>query len=38
MNEYDILKEMDHPNILKIFEIYEEPDYYHIVSELCPGK
>lgn len=32
MNEYDILKEMDHPNILKIYEIYDEPGFYYIVS------
>jgi serine/threonine protein kinase len=29
---------MDHPNIMKIFQIYEEPFYYYIVCEMCPGK
>lgn len=32
MGEYDILKEMDHPNILKIYEIFEETNYLYIVS------
>lgn len=38
LNEYDILREMDHPNILKMYQIYEENNYYYIVTELCTGK
>ena len=34
MNEVDVLKEMDHPNIIKIFEFYEDANSYHIVTEL----
>lgn len=27
----------DHPNILKVFDIYEEGNKYYIVTELCSG-
>lgn len=29
---------MDHPNILKIYEIYEEIGYFYIVTEFCYGR
>ena len=35
INEINILKKMDHPNILKIFEFYSNKDTYSIVTELC---
>ena len=35
-NEINILRAMDHPNILKIFEFYSNPKEYSIVTELCP--
>jgi len=35
--EINNLKKLDHPNILKIFESYECPKYFYIVSELCEG-
>ena len=34
-NEIDILKKLDHPNIVKIFEFYETNDSYYIVTEYC---
>ena len=37
LNEISILRMMDHPNILKIFEFYSNKDTYSIVTELCPG-
>ena len=36
-NEIDILRMMDHPNILKLFEFYSTPKEFSIVTELCPG-
>ncbi|OMJ75498.1 hypothetical protein SteCoe_25347 [Stentor coeruleus] len=36
LNEVDILKTLDHPNILKIFEYFEDERYYYIVMEYCP--
>ena len=37
LNEINILKTMDHPNILKIFEFYSNNQSFSIVTELCPG-
>jgi calcium-dependent protein kinase len=36
-NEINILRTLDHPNILKIFEFYSNKDSYSIVTELCTG-
>ena len=36
-NEINILRTMDHPNILKIFEFYSSKESYSIVTELCSG-
>lgn len=33
-NEINILKSIDHPSILKIYEFYSNPEAYHIVTEL----
>ena len=33
-NEIHILKQLDHPNILKIYEVYEDARSIHIVTEL----
>ena len=35
--EVEILRALDHPNILKIIDIVEDSKYYHIVTELCTG-
>jgi len=35
--EIDILKEVDHPNIIKLVEIHEDSKYLHLVTELCTG-
>ena len=37
LNEINILKSMDHPGILKIFEFYSNKQSFSIVTELCPG-
>ena len=36
-NEINILKTLDHPNILKIFEFYSEYNCFYLVTELCSG-
>ena len=36
-NEINILRTMDHPNILKIFEFYSNKQSYSIVTEFCSG-
>jgi calcium-dependent protein kinase len=36
-NEVSLLRKMDHPHILKIYDLIEDSKYYHIVTELCTG-
>ena len=31
-NELDILAKLDHPNILKLYAVYEDPIYLHMVT------
>ncbi len=35
--EVDILSQLDHPNVLKIFEIFDEDDCIYLVLELLAG-
>ena len=37
MDEITILKNLDHPNIIKYFETYENNKYFYIVMEYCAG-
>lgn len=32
-----MLKSLDHPNIVKYIETFENSDYLYIVTELCQG-
>jgi calcium-dependent protein kinase len=34
-NEIQILRLLDHPNIMKIYEFYEDNDNFYILSEFC---
>ena len=36
INEINILKTLDHPNILKILEFHLENDKFYIVTDYCP--
>jgi calcium-dependent protein kinase len=36
-NEIDILRVMNHPNVLKMHEFYEDSRSYHMVTELVTG-
>lgn len=36
-NELGILKRLDHPNIMKLFELYQDEKHYYLVSEFCAG-
>ena len=38
LKEIEILRSLDHPNIVKYFETYEEDFYLHIVMEYIPGN
>ncbi len=37
-NEIEILKQVDHPNIVKLFEVFEDEHYHFLVMELMKGK
>ena len=36
MNEINILRKLDHPNIVKIHDFYTTPSEYILVTEYCP--
>ncbi|CAG9313838.1 CDPK1_15 [Blepharisma stoltei] len=36
-HEIEILRQLDHPNIVKVIEVIEQPSILHIVMELCTG-
>ena len=37
LDEIEILKSLNHPDIVKIIEFYGTEDAYYIVNEYCPG-
>ena len=37
LNEINILKKIDHKNIIKIFEFYIDENNYYLVTEYCKG-
>ena len=36
-NEIEVLKSLDHPNIMKIFEFFEDEKYIYLIAEFCGG-
>ena len=36
-DEMTILRQLDHPNILKLYEVFEEPRKFLLVTEYCKG-
>ena len=37
LKEIQVLKELEHPNIIKIFEYYIDDKYHYIITELLTG-
>lgn len=37
MDEVDLLRKVDHPNIVEYFETYDDVHYLYLVMELCTG-
>ena len=31
------MKNLDHPNIIRLYEVYEDQKYYYMVLENCKG-
>lgn len=38
MYEIDILKNLNHPNIVRLFEVFEDDNEIMLVTELCDGR
>ena len=36
-NEIEVLKNLDHPNIMKIFEFFEDENNMYLINEYCGG-
>ena len=37
MFEVNLLMKLDHPNIIKLYEVYENEEYIYLIMELCTG-
>lgn len=35
--EIDILRTLDHPNIVKLYEVFEDKTKMYLITELCEG-
>jgi len=36
-SEIEMLKSLDHPNIIKIYEFYQDEDSFYLITEYCSG-
>ena len=36
-NEISVLKNLDHPNVIKLFECFYDQNYYYMIQEYCAG-
>lgn len=37
LNEIEILKQLDHPNIVKIYEFYQDKMNFYLITEFIEG-
>ena len=37
MKEFDILKQLKHPNVMRLYETFESDNHVLFVTELCAG-
>lgn len=37
ISEIKLLKQMDHPNILKLYEVFQDEARFYVVTQLCEG-
>jgi serine/threonine protein kinase len=38
IRELEILRELDHPNVIKFFEVFHNDKQIHLVMEYCEGN
>jgi calcium-dependent protein kinase len=36
-NEINILKEIDHPNVVRMYEFFEDDKRFYLIQEICKG-
>ena len=36
-NEFETIKQLDHPNILKLYGVLDDAKKYHLITELYTG-
>jgi serine/threonine protein kinase len=36
-NEWDVLKKLDHPSIVRLIDIYRDKQNFYLVTEFCEG-
>jgi len=37
MNEIEVLKKLDHPSIMRLYDFYEDDNFYYLITEYCAG-
>ncbi|CAB9511941.1 MAP kinase-activated protein kinase 2 (Fragment) [Seminavis robusta] len=37
INEFNIVKDLDHPNLLKMYEMFEDHRHYYIITDIYKG-
>jgi serine/threonine protein kinase len=37
IKEYELLKSLDHPHILRLLEVFRDEENFLLVTELCDG-
>jgi calcium-dependent protein kinase len=35
--EFDTIKQLDHPNVLKLYEVIEDRNRFHVITEMYTG-
>lgn len=37
VNDIEILKGLQHPNIIKVYEFYQDAENFYVATEYCKG-
>lgn len=36
-NEIDILRQVDHPNVVQLYDVYEDKGHFYLIMDLMTG-